>query len=325
MPFRLFLVCFLSSQFLTGQPPTTIKVKADYIQVPVTVFGPRGHLLTNLTRDHFRLLDEGEPRPIENFVLDQTAIHVILLLDVSSSIREELEEFKKAAYQFARSFGREDRIAVMSFAEEVLVLQDWTNRLRDIRKSLKDLEGGYRTALYDALHSTTHEKLSRVPGKKVIIVLTDGLDNESQTTYESLVDTLIEANISLYIVSRTRLLQSRIGKSERVEFLNQVLKNVVDEKKDFVEAYFREKEMAINHLAETTGGRAFFPEKLEQLESSYAQVARELKSQYVLTFRPPSFSHKKFRKIQVLCTQPIGILYHRTQYAWGIPVDQRTR
>lgn len=317
----LFFVIFLASQPLIAQHPATIKIKADYIKVPVTVFDSRGRLLTNLTQDQFRLLDEGEPRPIENFVLDQTAIHVILLLDVSGSIREELNEFKEAAYEFARSFGREDRIAVMSFSDEVVVLQGWTNRLSDIRRSLDDLERGYRTALYDALYLTVQEKLRKVPGKKVIIVLTDGLDNESLTTYEKLVDTLIEANISLYIVSRTRLVQSKIGKTERVEFLNQVLKNVLDENKDFVEIYFREKEVAITNLAETTGGRVFFPEKLEELKSSYAQVARELKSQYVLTFQPPALSNRRFRKIQVVCTRPIGVLYHRTQYAWRLTTD----
>ena len=302
--------------FLIPQQPATIKVQAEYIRVPVTVFDREGRILTHLTRNNFRLLDEDEPRSIENFVLDKSPIHVVLLLDVSGSIQEELEEFKEAAFQFARSFGREDRIAVMSFADEVVALQGWTNRLRDIRNSLDDLKQGYRTALYDSLLSISRNQLANVRGKKVIIALTDGLDNESKTSYEALVDHLVESNVSLYIVSRTRIVQSKIGKTEQVEFLNQVLRNVLEEGEDFVEAYFQEKERVISNLAESTGGRVFFPQKLEELRSSYAQVAKELKLQYLLTFRPFPFSGKKFRKIQVICTEPIGRLYHRTRYAW---------
>ena len=313
MPFRSVLFYL---PLLIPQQSASIKVQADYVRVPVTVFSHEGRILTHLSRNHFRLLDENEPRLIENFVLDKSPIHVVLLLDVSGSIREELDEFKEAAFQFARSFGREDRIAIMSFSDEVVSLQGWTNKLRDIRRSLDNLKQGYRTALYDSLFWVSRNELAKVRGKKVIIVLTDGLDNESEASYDILVDHLVEANIALYIVSRTRLVQTRIGKTQRVEFLNQVLKNVLKDGENFVEAYFQEKERVISTLAGTTGGRVFFPQKLEELQSSYAQVARELKHQYLLTFRPPSLSKKKFRKIQVICTEPFGRLYHRTHYAW---------
>ena len=94
------------------------------------------------------------------------------------------------------------------------------------------------------------------------------------------------------------------------------MKNVLHEEKDFIDLYFREKEISLSHLAEATGGRVFFPEKLEDLRSSYMSVAEELKSQYVLTFRPPASSEKAFRTIEVVCTQDIGRIHHRKQYHW---------
>ena len=238
------------------------------------------------------------------------------MLDVSSSLREELEEIQEAALQFAQAFSREDRIAIVSFSDQLELLQDWTNNIKKLRKSLKHLERGYRTALYDALISTARERLTQVPGKKVIIVLTDGLDNESRSNLDDVLSLLIESAISLYIVSRTRLVQPKIEQSERVDFLNQVMKNVLHEEKDFIDLYFREKEISLTHLAEATGGRVFFPEKLEDLKSSYMRVAEELKSQYVLTFRPPASSEKAFRTIEVVCTQDIGRIHHRKQYHW---------
>jgi VWFA-related protein len=308
----LLLCCPL----LLAQEPPSFQIRANYVKVPVSVFDVNGQVLSNLTREQFVLLDENEPRPIENFLLDKTAIRVLLLLDVSSSLREELEEIQEAALQFAQSFGREDRIAIATFSDKLELLQDWTNNVKKLRKSLKRVERGYRTALYDALVSTARERWVRVPGKKVIILLTDGLDNESRSTFEDALNLLIESDISLYIVSRTRLVQPKIEQSDRADFLNQVMKNVLREEKDFIDIYFREKETSLSHLAEATGGRVFFPEKLEDLRSSYLRVAEELKSQYVLTFRPPLSSEKQFRTIEVVCTQDVGQIYHRKQYNW---------
>ncbi|MFB3067784.1 MAG: VWA domain-containing protein, partial [Acidobacteriota bacterium] len=285
-------------------------------KVPVSVFDTNGQILSNLTREQFILLDENEPRPIENFLLDTTSIHVMLMLDVSSSLREDLEEIQEAALQFAKAFSREDRIAIVSFSDQLELLQDWTNDIKKLRRSLKHLERGYRTALYDALITTARERLTQVPGKKVIILLTDGLDNESRSTLDDVLNLLIESDISLYIVSRTRLVRPKIEQSERVDFLNQVMKNVLDEDQDFIDLYFRAKETSLTHLAEATGGRVFFPERLEDLRSSYMRVAEELKSQYVLTFRPPASSEKTFRTITVVCTLDIGRIYHRKIYNW---------
>ena len=317
-----FLPLLSACALLVAQNSPTFKIEAYYIKVPVTVFGVHGEVLTHLTRENFHLFDEAEQRSIENFVLDSTPLHVLLLLDASSSVREEVAEIKKAAFLFARSFSKEDRIAIISFSDEVVLLQDWTNNLRQIQKSLSGLKQGYRTALYDALFRASREQLQHVSGKKVIILLTDGLDNESEATYEAVIDSLIRHNISLYIVSRTRLVKPQIEHSERVEFLNQVMKNVLREDKDFVEVYFKEKETALSQLAEATGGRVFFPRKLDELEESYAELAQELKNQYILTFRPPRLSEKEFRTIEVVCTEVVGRIHHRKQYHVPSPTQR---
>ena len=158
----LLAVQFLQSQPSSDPVPPSFRVRANFIRVPVTVFGPTGKLLTHLDREHFSLLDENSPRAIENFVLDQDRIHVALLLDVSGSIRSELKEIAKAALDFARSFQRNDRISVITFSDRVQVLQDWTSSLRAVRRALRKLEPGYRTAMYDALWTTTNRQLSRV-------------------------------------------------------------------------------------------------------------------------------------------------------------------
>jgi Ca-activated chloride channel family protein len=314
------LFCVLLSPILVAQSPPSFRVKAEFIQVPVTVLDSEGRLLPNLTRQQFVLLDEQEPRPIENFLLDRTPLHVLLLLDVSASLRGELEEIRKTAYQFAHSFDPEDQMAVVTFSDGLQVLQNWTSDRGSLRRSLKQLERGYRTALYDALEFSARDTLGPVSGKKVIILLTDGLDNQSISGFEAALELLLESDISLYIVSRTRLVRPRIEESDRVDFLNQVMKNVLGEDKDFVATYFQKKEASLARLAAVTGGRIFFPEKLDDLRDSYVAVAQELQSQYLLTFRPPQTSQKDFRTIQVLCTEEVGRIRHRQQYHWsGVP------
>lgn len=313
---KLLLWSLFLPVLLQTQGPPAFTFDATFVKVPVTVFDTHGRAVMNLTREEFTLLDEGEARPIKNFVLDEAPIHVLLLLDVSGSVQQELEEIRESALRFARSFDRDDRIAVISFSDQTLLLQDWTNDYRRLRKSLKDLKRGYRTALYDALLATAHEKLAGVYGKKVIILLTDGLDNESRATFEEVVDPLVSADISLYIVSRTRLVEPLIQKNERVDFLNRVMKNVLREDENFVETYFREKETSMIRIAEATGGRVLFPQKLEELRDTYQALASELRFQYLLTFEPPKSSDKPFRTIQVNCTQAGGEIYYRKRYHW---------
>ncbi len=302
------------------QPPlqetASFRVAANYVKVPVSVFDERGKLLLDLDRENFSVLDDGEATVIVNFVRLFAPVNVLLLLDASGSLKEEREEIRDSALHFSRSFGRDDRISIVSFSDDTVLLSPWTNRIGRLRKGLRKLKGGYRTAIYDALAETIEGHLRQVQGRKVIILLTDGLDNESVTPYEQILSRLIESQITLYIVSRTRLVDDKVRDSERVSFLNQVMRNVLHDDGDFVEDYFKEKETSMVNLAESTGGRVLFPEVLEELAHTYAQVARELKHQYLLTFSPPPASDKKFRSIHVTCNLPQGRIYFRKQYAW---------
>jgi VWFA-related protein len=316
----LLLVCLVPAM-LSAQT-SRFRVEASFVKVPVAVSDSHGRPIVGLTRESFRVFDEGEERPIDNFVLDKAPVYVVLLLDVSGSVREEIEQIKGAAVAFARAFDREDRIAVMAFADELSLLQDWTNDVNKIRKSLKKVKPGYRTALFDALLGVRRNRFRGVTGRKVIIVLTDGMDNESGSGYETVLKDIVQSDVSLYIVSRTRLVLPQIQRQARVEFLNQVMKNVLKDDEDFVEVYFREKETAMEHLAESSGGRVLYPVKLTDLNDSYAQISRELKSQYLLTFQPPAQSDRRFRKITVNCSDPVAILHYRQQYAWSSPTGR---
>jgi Ca-activated chloride channel homolog len=308
----LGLVLFSSQAYLEAQP--SLRVDAEYVRVPVTVLDEQGRTILDLTANDFRLYDEGVERPIRNFLLDESPINVVFLLDVSGSVQDEFDEIRNATIRFAQAFGPDDRMALVSFSDETRLMQDWTGSLRDLRRSLRRLEQGYRTAVYDALLETAADMLARVDGKRVVIMLTDGIDNESQASYDETMTKLTRLGVVLYIVSRTRLVQSKVAESERVEFLDRVMRNVLRDDTSFVDVYFREREASMNHLAEVNAGRVLYPERLRDLGRSYVQIAQELKGQYLLTFAPPTDSPGEFREIRVVCRRDIGQIYHRRLY-----------
>ncbi len=303
-----------SVSFLSAQ--TNIRVDASYIKVPVTVLDKNGRGILGMRASDFRLYDEGEERPITNFILDQERVNVVFLLDTSGSVKEELDQIRWATLRFAQHFSEDDRIAVVSFADDIKTLQDWTNNIGHLRKSLRKLETGYKTALYDALVQTARKKLAEVTGRRVIILLTDGLDNWSETTYETAMNELTRLNVVLYIVSRSRMVQSKVEQSDRVEFLDRVMKNVLDDDANFVDIYFKEKEIALNQLAEVNAGQVFYPKELAALGQTYVRIAEELKIQYLMTFLPPSDASTgpAFRKIKVECLRDVGHIYNRQLY-----------
>ena len=309
------LVLGLLSSWASAQD-ASFRVAANFVKVPVSVFDPQGGLIRDLGPADFVLRDEGLETPIQNFIIDRAPVNVLLLLDTSGSLRDELDEIRKASIQFAGSFSKEDQISLISFADRVEVLQDWTNKFGRIKKSLKRLKRGYRTALYDALLQAIQDQFKSVSGRRVIILFTDGLDNESMSSYENLGPALNQADIMLYIVSRTRLVEPMVRGSARVEFMNRVMKQLLDDDGDFVDTYFQHKEAAMSNLAESTGGRVLFPRILEELEDSYREVAQELKHQYVLTFQSPLESSKFFRQISLECRREVGRIHYRTQYSW---------
>lgn len=317
LPILVICLCLFQASLLgQAQSRPSFKIQADFIKVPVTVLDRKGQTILDLESDDFELFDEEVPTPISNFVIDQSSVYVSLLLDSSGSVKDEIREIRDAAYGLVQIFDREDRISIVSFSDEIEILQEWTDNHRDLRRSLGGLERGYRTALYDAITAVVDGPLSQVSGRRVVILFTDGLDNESRATYNSVMDLLIEQDVILYLVSRSRLVQPDVKDSHRVDFLNRVLKNVLDEDEDFVDVYFREKEAAMNHLAETTGGRVLYPEALTDLGGAYVQIAREIKSQYLMTFLPPETSSKRFRKIRVRCLEPYNRIYYRSMYRY---------
>ncbi|MGI8782938.1 MAG: VWA domain-containing protein [Acidobacteriota bacterium] len=298
------------------QPPFSISVQAEYIKVPLTVLDAQGKIIADVRRQDLEVFENGIRQEIANFVVDKDPIDVILLVDISSSLRREIKDLKKVAGKFAEAFDDEDRLCVIGFSADSELVLDWTSKKGRVKKAVNSLELGHRTAMYDALFVSCREQFQPSKRKRAIILLTDGLDNESRLGFEDALTAVVEANAATYVVSKTRIAQQGIERSHRIAFLTGVIRSQTGEEADFVKELFDKKESELEKLANSTGGRVFYPLQSSDLKGAYEQVAFELQNQFLLTYRPTS-AEPGFRAIQVRYKGSPGRVVHRKGYYSG--------
>lgn len=268
----------------------TISIETSEVLLPVTVRDSAGQFAANLKAEDFAIYEDGIPQPISSFTLKRLPVHVVMLIDTSSSVTRELEDFKFAALNFITQLDPEDQICLIRFDDVVELVQDWTNNRNTLKRALNRLGTGMFTKFNDALYLAAKEQLSKVTGRKAIIVLTDGIDSgRGGTTSDKAFRTLIEEEASVYVVSKTRI-QGQSDR-EKLEFYqrnsssgatNQLridgLKMALTE--------LESSERFLTKIAEETGGRIFLPESFDDLGNAYQQVAEELRSQYAIFYTP---------------------------------------
>jgi Ca-activated chloride channel family protein len=302
----------------TGQPQNvpTFSVSVDLIKIPITVFDEDGAPATNLLGNDFRVYEDGKLQNIRSFSVDTHPVSIVLLLDSSGTVEKELKQIKEAAEGFAEALSFGDRISVITFADQVERVLDWTPDSRQVRKALRKVEPGLRTDLYDAMFQASHEQLAGVEGRKAIILLTDFLNNQSVIGYQDAVRAIIQSQASLYIVSKTVMVRQDAAKQRRVVILNDIYQRLFGDK-NYIEEFFAKKEAEMVDLAEKTGGRCYFPSGYNEIKHVYQQVAQELKNQYYLTYvsegvKPPN----SFHRVTVEYLQPSSKLIYRKGYIY---------
>jgi len=179
----------------------TIKIGTNLVTVPVIVTDRYGRFVTGLSRNQFIVREEGSPQKIEEFSSTETSFSVALLIDTSRSTQNKLGRIRKAAETFIKQLLPNDRIMVVSFDEKVRFVCDFSSDHAELKRAVKSLESSYATSLYDAIYQTINEKMSRIQGRKAIVVLTDGVDTASKkATYESAIELAASAGIITYTV-----------------------------------------------------------------------------------------------------------------------------
>jgi VWFA-related protein len=286
---------------------------------PVTVRDAEGRLVNDLTRSDFRVYEDNRLQPLSDLALRQVPVDVALMVDASSSVATNLDDFRRAAAGFAGRLAEEDRISLIKFDDRIELLQDWTKSRFQLKRALNRIEPGMFTRFNDALYLTSREQFGAVTkSRRALIVLSDGIDSGRGTTsLENALEALIQAQVTVYVVSNTEIARA----SKRAE-LDQLLSggNVqfnqlrIDDLREGLRVLDR-SEQNLAQLAQATGGRLYKPQTFDALESTYAEVADELRHQYALYFTPLNKARDgSFRRVRVETANPAFKPHTRVGY-----------
>ena len=305
-------------------PGDVVSVDTTEVMFPVTVRDSNGRLVSDLTRSDFRIFEDNSPQPLSDLALRQVPVDVVLMVDSSSSVAKNLDDFRRAAEGFADRLEADDRISLIKFDDRIELLLDWTKSRFQLQRALTRIEPGMFTRFNDALYLASKEQFGNsIKSRRAVIVLSDGIDNGHGTsTLEGALQALIRAQAAVYIVSNTEIsrankraeLDTLLGGTDASVRFNQVR---IDDLRLGLRALDQSEEN-LAQLAQATGGRLYKPTSFDALESTYAEVADELRHQYAIYFTPLNKSRDgSFRRVRVETTNPA--LHPQTRVGYFAP------
>jgi VWFA-related protein len=302
-------------------PGDVVTVDTTEVMFPVTVRDASGRLINDLTRNDFRVYEDNRLQPLSDLALRQVPVDVVLMVDASSSVASNLDDFRRAAEGFAARLQADDRISLIKFDDRVELLQDWTKSRFQLKRALNRIEPGMFTRFNDALLLASQEQFTQAAkSRRAIIVLSDGIDSGRGTAnLEAALRALIQAQVTVYVVSNTEIsrankraeLDQLLGSTGGAAQFNQLR---VEDLREGLRVLDR-SEQNLAQLAQATGGRLYRPLTFDALESTYAEVADELRHQYALYFTPMNKARDgSFRRVRVETANPAYKPHTRVGY-----------
>jgi Ca-activated chloride channel homolog len=302
-------------------PGDVVSVDTTEVMFPVTVRDESGRLINDLTRNDFRVFEDNNAQPLSDLALRQVPVDVVLMVDASSSVANNLDDFRRAAQGFATRLQADDRISLIKFDDRIELLQDWTKSRYQLQRALNRIEPGMFTRFNDALMLASKEQFGgTTKSRRAVIILSDGIDNGRGTsTLEAALQALIRSQVTVYIVSNTEI--SRASKRAELDTLLGGTDSAVRFNQLRIEdlrlglKVLDQSEENLAQLAQATGGRLYRPKTFDALESTYAEVADELRHQYALYYTPLNkVRDGSFRRVRIETANPAYRPHSRVGY-----------
>ncbi len=264
---------------ITAEEPTNdsgtfvFRKQVEEVVLHVTVVDKDRHMVTNLGRDAFKVFENGKPQPVTSFRHEDIPVAMAIVVDNSGSMREKREKVAKAALNLVRASNPDDQVCIVNFSDEYYLDQDFTSSIPKLKEALEKLETSGGTALYDALVAASdYLRKNATLQKKVIVVVTDGEDDASRQTLEQAVERLQQENgPTIYPIG------------------------ILGEERER-----RRAKRAMETIAERTGGIAFLPRSVGEVDEISSTVARDIRNQYTIGYKPTTpKSQGGYRAIRV--------------------------
>jgi VWFA-related protein len=277
------------------QADQTITVDVEYVNVALTVSDEDDHLVTNLPRDDFRVFEDDVEQEILGFDAEtELPLTLALIIDVSGSIRERLEFEQEAAIEFFYTTIEEgrDQGMLVTFDSAVDVLQEFTDNPEQLSEGVRRIRAGGGTALYDAIFLSISQRITQQQGegRRVVVAISDGDDNSSRVSLTETLELAQRNDVVVYTISTNSTTNFAGPEQQRGD-------------------------RTLQTFAEGTGGRAFFPTRLEDLAVNFADISEDLRSQYSLGYEPTNLEQDgSWRRIRIETSDEDLRVQHRPGY-----------
>jgi len=252
--------------------------RVNEVTLSATVLDPKRHLVTNLEPTNFVVYEDGQPQKITSFVRQDIPVSIGIVVDNSGSMRTKRTAVTKAVLNLIQASNPQDEVFVVNFNDDPYLDQDFTANVAVLREALDRVDSRGGTALYDAvIASADHLAKGAKKEKKVLLVVTDGVDNESRESLEQAIRSVQNDNgPTIYTIG---ILGDEPG--------------------------IKRAKRALQSLSDQTGGVAFFPRDLAEVDEISQEVARDIRNQYSITYKPTNpRSNGGYRKVKVEAHAP---------------------
>jgi len=263
----------------------SVHIDVNLALVNVTVTDPYDRVVTGLEPDNFRIFENNVEQEIQYFSSEDVPVSIGVIFDLSGSMANKVGKAKEAALQFFKTANPQDEFFLVSFNERAELVSAFTNSADDVESRLLSASGKGRTALLDAIYLGLSEMRTARNGKRALLIISDGGDNNSRYSEKDIKRLVREANTQLYSIG----IFERFGNRGRTpEELNGP--------------------SLLNEVTELSGGRAFSVENINDLPDIATKIGSELRNQYILGYRPSDKSHDaRWRKIKIKLRTPRGL------------------
>ena len=298
-----------------------IKIEANLVTIPVSVFDRNGIYIPGLTQENFKIFEDGKEQEITYFGTSDKPFTVVLLLDTSPSTEYKIEEIQSAAKAFVRQLKPQDSVLVIEFDGNIHVLTEATKDRQKINKAIDEADIGGGTSLYDTVDFSLRKRLNKIQGRKAIVLFTDGVDTTSdKSSYEENIRDAEEADTLIFPIQyNTFFDNSRNGGVLSSPFpFPGGGGGIFNPRGTRAEDYALGREY-LNDLAAATGGRVFRPEATPGgFTAALEGIAEELRRQYNIGYYPQDEGKTGERKqIKVRVNRQNLIVRARDSYIVG--------
>jgi Ca-activated chloride channel homolog len=282
-----------------------INVDVNLVVLHATVLDKRDRMVNDLKEGDFKVYEDGVPQRLSVFSHADVPVTMGIVIDDSGSMREKRASVNAAALAFVKTSNPQDQVFVVNF-NDVYYLDtpgDFASGIEDLKSALEKIDSRGGTALYDAVYaSLDHLKLGN-RDKKIILVITDGDDNASRYTFPELIAHAQKSNAVIYTIGL-------LGEEQR---------------SGLFKLHTSGPAKILKQLAEVTGGQAFLPRTLDEVEITCVGIAHDIRNQYTLGYYPSNTKKDgSYRAVKVEASSPVRHerLTVRTRAGYFAPKDQ---